>query len=75
MVTVVILLSPGFRMKSIPMLISLIGLFPALWRIDMIVYVNHLMIYANLGVFGHVVAYAANSDHQSYWVVPGTLEA
>jgi hypothetical protein len=68
MVTVVILPSPGFRMKSIPTLISLIGLFPALWRTKMIVY-------ANLGVFGHVVAYAANSDHQSYWVVPGTLEA
>jgi len=40
----------------------------------MVVYVNHLMIYADLGVFGHVVAYAANSDHQSYWIVPGTME-
>jgi hypothetical protein len=33
-----------------------------------------MVVYANLGVFGHCVAYAANSDHQYYWVVPGTME-
>jgi hypothetical protein len=36
MVTVIILPSPGFRMKSIPTPISLIGLFPALWRTKML---------------------------------------
>lgn len=35
-----------------------------------------MVIYCNMGQFGHVVAYVGASEtNTSYWCIPGTLEA
>jgi hypothetical protein len=73
MVTVGILLSPGFRMKSIPMLISLIGLFPALWRTKMGVFYT-LEFGDYYYHFDEKMFDVVFDTDLAYWAVPGTLE-
>jgi hypothetical protein len=52
-------------------IINLIGLFPELWRHDMV-------IHRYIPSYGHCVAYASFGGNMftscSIWVVPGTLE-
>lgn len=38
--------------------------------------VSAITVYADMGVFGHCVAYVSDGDYTaiSFWVVPGTLE-